>query len=90
MEIIGRKKEISIFKRILSSQQAEFVAVYGRRRVGKTFLIHEFFSKSDIYLECTGMKDGALKEQISHFMEGFTRTFYPHLPLGNYTKLQKL
>ncbi|MBP9693855.1 MAG: ATP-binding protein [Alphaproteobacteria bacterium] len=82
MNIIGRQKEISLFQKILSSKQAEFIAVYGRRRVGKTFLIHEFFSSHDIYLECTGLKDGALKDQLSNFINAFTQTFYPELPKG--------
>ena len=41
--IIGREIEIELLSRIYSSGQAEFVAVYGRRRVGKTFLIREYF-----------------------------------------------
>jgi len=39
--VIGRKDEIRDLKRILNSGRPEFVAVYGRRRVGKTFLINE-------------------------------------------------
>ena len=42
-EIIGRKKEIAELKRYYESGRAEFVAVYGRRRVAKTFLIDEVF-----------------------------------------------
>ena len=41
--IIGRKKEIDLLKRLSKSNKSEFLAVYGRRRVGKTFLIREFF-----------------------------------------------
>lgn len=37
--VIGRKHEIALFQEILNSQEAEFVAIYGRRRVGKTFLV---------------------------------------------------
>ncbi len=39
--IIGRKKEINELERLYNSERAEFVAVYGRRRVGKTFLIKQ-------------------------------------------------
>ena len=39
--IVGREKEIMELKKYLSSEQSEFIAVYGRRRVGKTFLIKE-------------------------------------------------
>lgn len=42
-DIIGRKKEIAELQRYYRSGRAEFVAVYGRRRVGKTFLIDEVF-----------------------------------------------
>jgi hypothetical protein len=37
--IIGRKKEIQKLDNILKSKKSEFLTVYGRRRVGKTFLI---------------------------------------------------
>ena len=39
--IIGREKEISELKELYDSDKSEFVAVYGRRRVGKTFLVDE-------------------------------------------------
>lgn len=40
-QIIGRKQEIAELKRAYERGRAEFVAVFGRRRVGKTFLINE-------------------------------------------------
>lgn len=43
MNIIGRKNEINILESLYKSKKSEFVAVYGRRRVGKTFLIRELF-----------------------------------------------
>ena len=49
-EIIGRTKEIAQFKELVNSKQSEFVAVYGRRRVGKTFLIREFFQNQFQFL----------------------------------------
>ena len=39
--IIGREKEKMELKKYISSEQSEFVAIYGRRRVGKTFLVKE-------------------------------------------------
>lgn len=41
MAIIGREKEIEEFRHLYDSGKAEFVAIYGRRRVGKTFLVDE-------------------------------------------------
>ena len=41
--IIGRKKEQEELRRLYQSGKAEFVVVYGRRRVGKTYLVREFF-----------------------------------------------
>ena len=41
--IIGRKSEQDKLQRCLDSKSSEFVAIYGRRRVGKSFLVHEFF-----------------------------------------------
>ena len=43
MNIIGRKKEIAELECYYESNRSEFVAIYGRRRVGKTFLIKELF-----------------------------------------------
>lgn len=45
MNIIGRQEECEMLTKALKSSEAEFIAVYGRRRVGKTFLIREFFNK---------------------------------------------
>lgn len=42
-KIIGRKRELDKLDRITSSEQSEFVAIYGRRRVGKSFLITEYY-----------------------------------------------
>ena len=41
--IIGRKQEIEELNNLYNSGKAEFVAVYGRRRVGKTYLVKELF-----------------------------------------------
>ena len=41
--IIGREREISELMSLYDSGKAEFVAVYGRRRVGKTYLVDEPF-----------------------------------------------
>lgn len=42
--LIGRDAEKKHLESIVQSKEAEFVVVYGRRRVGKTFLVNTFFS----------------------------------------------
>lgn len=41
--IIGRQKEMAELNRCLESDRSELVIVYGRRRVGKTYLVDQFF-----------------------------------------------
>lgn len=76
-DIIGREREIKILQQVWNSKEAEFVAIYGRRRVGKTYLIRKFFSnKEGIYLELSGEKDGELQNQLSNFVEIFSKLFF--------------
>lgn len=75
--IIGRKSEQALFKKLLASKQAEFLAVYGRRRVGKTYLIKNFFAKEKaIYFEQTGINRAKLKQQLTVFAESLGKAFY--------------
>ncbi len=41
--MIGRKKEIETLLRLYNSSESQFVAIYGRRRIGKTYLVNELF-----------------------------------------------
>ena len=41
--MIGSKKEIEILNKLYDSKKSQFVAIYGRRRVGKTYLVNEVF-----------------------------------------------
>lgn len=73
--IIGREKELEILDAVCQSEEPEFLAVYGRRRIGKTYLISEFFKNKGIYFEITGMKGGSTKEQLFQFAYEFSRQF---------------
>lgn len=65
-KLIGRKKEITLLHKLYKSQRSEFVALYGRRRVGKTFLVKEMFGNQyDFYV--TGLAKGKLKRQLLNF-----------------------
>ncbi len=70
--IIGREGEIAQLDHIMKSNRAELVAVYGRRRVGKTFLIKEYFEgKFDFY--ATGIYEGKKSNQLAIFHDELQR-----------------
>lgn len=73
--IIGRDTELEMLREIDASGEPEFLAVYGRRRIGKTYLISEFFKDRDVYFEITGMKNGTMAEQLFQFAYEFSRQF---------------
>ena len=80
--ITGRDDEKQILQRLLDSQEPEFLAVYGRRRVGKTFLIKEFFEEKGLLFELTGEKDATLRDQLQNFTFAFHRMFPDEPILG--------
>ncbi|MEO8403299.1 MAG: ATP-binding protein [Chitinophagaceae bacterium] len=65
-KIIGREREISILDELLHSKTADLLAIYGRRRVGKTFLIYSYLHDY-LAFELTGIKNGSLKDQLQLF-----------------------
>lgn len=70
--IIGREKEIEELRRRSQSHRPEFIAVYGRRRVGKTFLVNETL-RNDMVFHHTGLspydrkRKVTLKDQLKNF-----------------------
>ena len=64
--IVGREAEKRRLMDLYKSRQPEFVAVYGRRRVGKTFLIREMFDKK-ITFDLVGLANASTKEQLINF-----------------------
>lgn len=65
-ELIGRKKELSMFKTVANSNKSEFVAVYGRRRVGKTFLIRQAFDYNFSF-QVTAIANAKTSQQLNNF-----------------------
>lgn len=61
--LIGREKEQKILKQALASEESQFVAVYGRRRVGKTYLVRQFF-KGKLTFAHSGQAKGSMTEQL--------------------------
>ncbi len=80
-KIIGRAKEIKILDSVWQSKEAEFIAIYGRRRVGKTHLIRQYFSNRGIFIETSGEKDKPMKKQLENFMNVLSKTFFGGAPL---------
>ena len=64
--IIGRNAEKDTLCRLLGSKKSEFVAVCGRRRVGKTFLIREYFEEQMVF-QSAGIANGSTGEQLKNF-----------------------
>ena len=64
--MIGRKPHIKKMHRLLQSKQSEFLALTGRRRVGKTYLIDQIYKKN-ICFSITGIQNGTYKEQLLNF-----------------------
>jgi hypothetical protein len=72
MELIGREKEIEELERIWQSGNSEFVAIYGRRRVGKTYLVKTLFENRMAFWH-TGMAphDSDRKNQLYSQLQTF-------------------
>ena len=69
---IGREKEQQQLREYLGSDQSEFIAVYGRRRVGKTYLIQQVVG-SDYAYYVAGMNNVPLRIQLANFMQGIRK-----------------
>ncbi len=66
--MLGREREIEELDRSLKSEESELLAVYGRRRVGKTYMIRKHYA-SHIVFDITGIRDGEQELQLQHFYE---------------------
>ena len=65
-QLIGREREVQMLDDICGSGKAEFVAVYGRRRIGKTFLVDTYFRQEyDFFM--AGMYEATKQEQLANF-----------------------
>ena len=70
--LIGRKRECDELEWALNSHRSEFVIVYGRRRVGKTFLVRRFF-KDSFSFHFVGAHNKPQREQLQLFREALIR-----------------
>jgi predicted AAA+ superfamily ATPase len=66
-KIIGRELEKVRLEEALHSQRSELIAVYGRRRIGKTYLIRAYYSKNIVF-SFSGLRNGTRPAQLENFM----------------------
>ena len=64
--IRGREKELLLLEKAAYDDKSHFIAVFGRRRIGKTFLIREAY-KSRFAFQHSGLSKGNLSEQLFEF-----------------------
>lgn len=77
MILIGRNKEKATLDDLFQSDRAEFLAIYGRRRIGKTFLIKQIFAERDcVFFNVTGIQNGSKETQINRFTKEIGKVFY--------------
>ena len=65
--IIGRKQEQKELRRLFESNEPEMVVVYGRRRVGKTYLVNQVFDQEGFSFKITGLYKSKLPIQLENF-----------------------
>jgi hypothetical protein len=65
-KFVGRTYELNILQESLHNNSSELIAIYGRRRVGKTFLVRAFFRKH-LAFEVSGLYNGNMNDQIRNF-----------------------
>ena len=83
MELIGRKEEIRSLDRYMESGRPEFIAIYGRRRVGKTFLVDTYFNYTYTFYT-TGIIGGSRGEEMAVFYRSLKKTGYDGIEPKNW------
>ena len=73
---IGRQEEIRLLQKLQKTGNPEFIAVYGRRRVGKTYLIQQFFENKFAF-STTGIIEGKREDQLFAFTSALVAAGYP-------------
>jgi len=74
--VIGRENECRLLTSLLERDESQFVAVYGRRRVGKTYLIRETFNYSFTF-QHTGLAETGKKGQLTSFRDSLSSQGLP-------------
>ena len=89
--LIGRTEECKRLNRCLKEDSAQLVIVYGRRWVGKTYLIDEFFDYSFAF-KLTGSFNQSKAAQLENFEKAYPEAFKANVkmpPAGHYGDAEK-
>ena len=78
--LIGRKEEVSYLNKALQSSKPEMIAVVGRRRVGKTFLVKQTYG-THLDFELTGLQHANKSEQLQNFLFAI-KNYFPDFPIS--------
>ena len=92
--LIGREKEQQRLLQAIGEEDSMFVAVYGRRRVGKTYLIRETFNNSFTFYH-TGLAKSPMKKQLAAWRlslreYGLKKAALPHTWLDAFEALKEI
>lgn len=83
--LTGRDSEKAVLTDVFHSNKAEFAVLYGRRRIGKTFLVEQFFkNKTGYFFQATGIRKGTRKEQLKVFAQSIGSAFYQGAHIAPY------
>jgi hypothetical protein len=80
-KLIGRIDEKKILEEALQSDEAEMVAVLGRRRIGKTYLVNQIYGNHLVF-ELTGTQHALTEVQLKNFRDTLARHVNTNLPLA--------
>lgn len=75
--MVGRTREVECLRNACTKREAQLVAVYGRRRVGKTYLVRETFGDKFAFSH-TGLGRSDMAGQLIKFQESLERYGSPH------------
>ncbi len=80
--MIGRKKEFKMLRNLLESDESEFSVLYGRRRIGKTYLVNEALGK-EFAFHHSGLREGNTRKQLDAFRLALRQQGYFDCPRLN-------
>ena len=78
---VNRETEIARLERVLDSDTAQLVVIYGRRRCGKSTLLKRVMDDNAVYFSAdmreAPLQINALTQRIEKFIPGFANPIYP-------------